>query len=311
MDATNAGSGWKRATPCDASDKSPGGTCHQSWDSTSRWERPLTTFPGSESPRPWIEATADQALLRFAGGAGLWVRHGRQVTVDPAPSPEESGDPSWLLHGWAVTLATLQRGGLSLHAATVRVGDQVIAIAGCRGAGKSTTSMALREAGHELLTDDVTLIELDGARAVTRPFARNVHLMEDSATALGMDFDVLPRLSCGRDKVAFRAEHPPTTPLPLDRIVVLRPDADALRPVLVGVQGRARVRALTQHTSRDGVAEVVLGPRRYFEQLTRLAASTPISVLRRPPGAWTMHEVVGLVEDLCSSTLVHHVPSEP
>lgn len=257
-------------------------------------------LPGSESPRPWIEATADQALLRFTGGAGLWVRHGRQVTVRPGSSPEESGDPSWLLHGWAVTLASLQRGGLSLHAATVRVGDQVIAIAGCRGAGKSTTSMALREAGHELLTDDVTLIEFDGRRALTRPYARNVHLMKDAATALGLDFDVLPRLSGGRDKVSFRAEPPSTTPLPLDRIVVLRPDPDATRPELSEVQGRARVRALTQHTSRDGVAEVVLGPGRYFEQLTRLAASVPISILRRPPREWTMPEVVALVEDLCA-----------
>ena len=37
--------------------------------------------------------------------------------------------------GWAVTLAMLQRGDLSLHAATVRIGDEVVAIAGDRGAG--------------------------------------------------------------------------------------------------------------------------------------------------------------------------------
>jgi hypothetical protein len=90
--------------------------------------------------------------------------------------------------------------------------------------------------------------------------------------------------------------------LPLDRIVVLMPDPDATRPELSEVHGRARVQALTRHTGRDGVAEVVLGPGRYFEQLTRLAASVPISILSRPPQEWTLPEVVGLVEDLCAPT---------
>lgn len=254
-------------------------------------------IPGSQSPRKWIEVTADQALVRFTGGSGLWVRHGRQVTVHPGSSTDDSGDPSWLLHGWAVTLATLQRGGLSLHAATVRVGERVVAIAGRRGAGKSTTSMALREAGHELLIDDVTLLEFEGSLALTRPYPRNVHLMQDAAAALGLEFDALPRLSGGREKVAFRAEHPPTTALALDEIVVLEPRAGVEQPALVQLRGRARVEALTRHTSRDGVADLVLGPDRYFGEVTRLAATVPVSVLRRPLDAWSLPAVVDLIQD--------------
>lgn len=81
------------------------------------------------------------------------------------------------MQGWGVTLANMQRVNLSLHAATVQIGDQTVAIAGRRGAGKSTTSMALRARGHQLLVDDVTLIEFRDGAAWTTPFARNVHLL--------------------------------------------------------------------------------------------------------------------------------------
>ena len=166
----------------------------------------------------------ETAPVTFNGGSGLLVEHGREVTVAWQPDPDlPDADPSWLVQGWAVTLAMLQRGQLSLHAATVQIGDQVVAIAGHRGAGKSTTSMALRKRGHRLLVDDVTLIEFrDGGAWTTLP--RNVHLLSDAAAAVGVDFSALQLLSGGRAKVAFRAEAPDEEPHHIDRIIVLAPN---------------------------------------------------------------------------------------
>ncbi|MCW2791736.1 MAG: Sulfotransferase [Nocardioides sp.] len=252
-------------------------------------------LPGAAKPRPWISVLPDEALLRFQGGAGLWVRGGHHVTVEWEPGPDD-GDPSWLVQGWAVTLATLQRGGLSLHAATVRIGDEVVALAGRRGAGKSTTSMALRRAGHELLVDDVTLVDSSGSDGVhVLPYSRNVHLLPDAAASLGLDFDELPLLAGARRKAAFRPEEPAGDPVRLDRIVVLVTDAGVTEAGLVEVRGQARVAALMRHTDRDGVAPIILGRDRYFEQITRLATAVPVSVLRRPRDAASLAEVVRLV----------------
>ncbi len=68
-------------------------------------------LPDATHPKPWIQVNPTQALVRFAGGAGLLVEDGARVTVQWQPDPEQpDDDPSWLIQGWAVTLAMLQRG---------------------------------------------------------------------------------------------------------------------------------------------------------------------------------------------------------
>ncbi len=252
---------------------------------------------GATRPRKWIQVTPDEVAVHFQGGAALLVRGGNEAVVGWQPDPERpEDDPSWIVQGWAVTLAMLQRGDLSLHAATVEVNGEVVAVAGRRGAGKSTTSMALRKRGHQLLVDDVTLIEFRDHQAWTTPYSRNVHLLPDAASAVGLDFDSLRLLAGGRTKVGFRAEDPSDEPRRIDRIVVLAPSADATAVELSEPRGAQRVAVLMDHTRRDGIAPLVLGHDRYFELLTRLAVAAPIQVLSRPQEEWTLDEVVDAIE---------------
>jgi hypothetical protein len=261
---------------------------------------------GAQRPRPWIQVTPDRAIVRFSGGAALMVADGRRVSVSWRPDPAAPDeDPSWLVQGWAVTLAMLQRGDLSLHAATVRVGSTTVAIAGNRGAGKSTTSMGLRARGHDLLIDDVTLIEFRQGRAWTTPYSRNVHLLADAAASFDLEFDAMPRLAGGRVKVAFRPEDPSEVPHLIDRIIVLDPAPAADGVTIAEARGSQRLAALTAHTRRDGIAPLVLGQQRYFELLAKLADTVPVAIVRRPRGQSTLDEVLDLIEDALE------VPSPP
>lgn len=253
-------------------------------------------LPGAQRPRPWIQVTADQALIKFSGGAGLLVEGGKDVTVQWQPEPGDTSDPSWLIQGWAVTMAMLQRGDLSLHAATLQIGDKVIAVAGHRGAGKSTTSMGLRQRGHKLLIDDVTLIEFRDREAWTTPYSRNVHLLPDAAAAVGLDFEALPLLAGGRNKVAFRAEDPPEEPHKIDHIIVLAPGKSVEEVRVIERRGFSRVTTLTGHTRRDGIAPLVLGHDRYFSLLTKLADSAPVWEINRPKEEWTLDTVLDRIE---------------
>lgn len=267
-------------------------------------------LPGASRPAPWLQVTDREVLVEFGDDTRLRVREGREVTLQLDES--EQGDPSWLLQGWAVTIAALQRGNLSLHAATVRIGDVVVAIAGDRGAGKSTTALGLRNRGHQLLVDDVALVEFRGAEAWMTPYARNVHLLPDAADALGIDFASLLPLALGRDKAAFRAEDPPIDPHRLDHIVVLDPLGHQMRQHLAGgvdpheaseltvaeVRGAARVGFLVEHTVRDGLAPLVLGQARYFALLAQLANGAPVHAVRRPATGWSLPEVLDAIEGL-------------
>lgn len=183
-------------------------------------------LPGADHPLPGVQITQGAMLVRFTHGARILVRDGHEVTVQFDPESDPDGDPSWLLHGWAVPLAAMQRGELTLHAATLRIGEAVVAIAGRPGAGKSTTAVGLNSRGHQLFTDDVALLEFRGDEAWITPFASNIHLLSDAAEALGIDFSALPPLALGRDKAAFRTDEPAIDPLRLDLIVVLDPDRE-------------------------------------------------------------------------------------
>ncbi len=254
-------------------------------------------LPDAARPRPWLQTTANATRVQFDAGNALLVEDGRLVTIQWTEDPEDdSADPSWMVQGWAVTIASLQRGNLSLHASTVRIGDEIVAIAGHQGAGKSTTAMGLRARGHQLLVDDTTVIEFRNDGVWITPYARNVHLLPDAAGAVGVDFDALPLLAGRHGKVAFRAEEPPSDPHRIDRIVVLTKPSHATDVTLSDVRGVDRIPILHHHVSRLGLAPIVLGQPTFFGLLARLADSTTVQLLQRPQDDWTLDQVLDTIE---------------
>jgi hypothetical protein len=71
---------------------------------------------------------------------------------------------------------------------------KIVALTGSIGMGKSTTSAALIQAGHDLLADDVVTMIQDG-KAVPQlvPAFPQVQLCLDAAAAISFaDYDVMP-----------------------------------------------------------------------------------------------------------------------
>ncbi len=263
----------------------------------------------SERVRPWLELTQDRALVTFPGIGRILVEQGRSVTVT-LDDDDPAGTPSWILQGWATTIASMQRGLLSLHAATLEVDHRTVSIAGRRRAGKSTTGMALRRRGHRLLVDDVTIIDPRPTPPVVIPFQRNVHLLRDAADAVGVDFDAMAKLAGGRPKAAFLDEAPPTDPRPLDLIVELSPSEHVGEVSSVEVLGAERAEVLRRHAARDGLAIRILGGPLLFEYVTKLADSVAVHRIVRPAGDWSLDEVADTIESLVR-TLDRIEPAEP
>jgi len=269
-------------------------------------------LPDAKQPWPWLQVTERAVRVDFRNHRALLVEDGTTVTVqwDLAPG-DDPASLSWVIEGWAVTLSALQRGQLTIHASTVAVGEVTVALAGHKGAGKSTTAMGMRSRGHNLLVDDTTVLEFVDGKAWTTPFARNVHLLPDAAAALGVDFDALAGLAGRPDKSSFRPEPADISPRRVDAVVVLAPGDTGTGDTGTGtgagdtgaavtctpVTGATKVPLLRQHVSRHGISEMLLGPTRLFHQLTQLADACDVWLLRRPKGHWNLDDVLDAIEN--------------
>lgn len=244
----------------------------------------------------WVDET--RALVRFGPRRRLLVEGGKVLTLEwPWFEGDESApDVSWVLQGWGVVLAVLQRGELALHASTVRIAGQAVALAGDRGAGKSTTSLALSRRGHSLLVDDTTLVKIGPDGAVVTPYCRNLHILPDTAEMFGIDFASLVMLAGDRQKAVLRPEEPPVEPTALARVIVLEIDDTLASPVCEALEGLTKLEALRTHFSRSGLSRALLGAGREFDLLTQLAGATKVHRIRRPTRPVSVDAVCDLIE---------------
>ena len=124
-----------------------------------------------------------------------------------------------------------------LHASAVEVDGRALVVMGEAGAGKSTLTASLVDAGQPLITEDVSaLTTIDGAPALFRGGSR-IKLWDESVRALRGAADALPLLVPSSQDWHTRyldaaARLPARVVTPIGVILVLERDSDANAPSL-------------------------------------------------------------------------------
>lgn len=169
-----------------------------------------------------ISAAPNDVRGWIPNGGAFHVRDGRTIVIEPAPNADDRALRLGIV-GSLMGVILTQRGRFVLHASTVDIGGHAVAFFGPSGRGKSTLTAAFTRAGHPLVADDITLIDLTNEQQpFVQPGFPRVKLWPDSAAALEHDVDALPLIHPERTKRslqlddAFRAE-----PLPLARCYLL------------------------------------------------------------------------------------------
>ncbi len=139
-----------------------------------------------------------QYLTTSPDEARVLVENGCAVTVEPAPGDDLTDARSVLM---APVQAVLwhQRSLLPLHASVVGVNGRAVALAGPSGAGKSTLAAVLAARGHDVLADDICIIDTAGGADVLAG-TRRLRLWRDALDHLGIAVDGLPRALSRREK---------------------------------------------------------------------------------------------------------------
>jgi hypothetical protein len=241
-------------------------------------------------PAGKLVADRRRAILRIDGIGSFEVEDGSRVRMDLEPGVEPDGVAIWL-HGTVAALLLAQRGRFALHASVVDVGGRAVALAGPRGAGKSTGALRLSQRGHRLVGDDVCPLD-PGPPVTVHPFARSIRVSPETARGLDLDVagarPVVPR----HPKLALPT--PPSAPVPLAAVVVLATGTEA------GVD-TALVRGARSHwLVEENLYRIELlrglWQSEMFAWAGAIAGAVPVHQVTRGGEGWTVDAVADAVE---------------
>ena len=250
----------------------------------------------------WLQRTAmdntsgyngSEVLLDFPRVGRFLVRAGKEILIDPAPASDADEVRAYLL-GTAFGMLCHQRGITPLHASAIDVADGCVAFVGASGAGKSTLVAALAQRGHEIISDDVCFLQLDGKGKVqARPGIERIRLWEDAMYALGYDGPGVEREMHGYNKyfIPVRSPRNPLKLRRLRRVYELHSAPDGAIEV-TRLHGAAAVEVLMQNVYRLGLAERLGYKPRAFMVCAAAARDVPVFRLSRPKHFHALEETV-------------------
>ncbi|HLW97197.1 MAG TPA: hypothetical protein VKR82_01015 [Candidatus Acidoferrales bacterium] len=222
----------------------------------------------------------------YSDGAHFLVdREGREIWAD-WPQDYTLEDAVTYLLGPVIGFVLRLRGIVPLHASAVSIGEQVVALMGGPGAGKSTTAAGFARLGHAVLADDLAALrERDDSFLVQSGYPR-VNVWPDSALALFGSEKPLPNISSTWDKrfvaldqQGMRFER---REMPLAAIYILGPREESLRaPVIAEMEGSSALVNLAANTYVNYLLDQEMREHE-FGVLSRVLSKVPVRFVRPP-----------------------------
>lgn len=237
--------------------------------------------------------SAHEAVLSWNEIGAFVVRNGNEIVISPAPNVEDQLLRTFLL-GPVLAVLLRQRGFLVLHASAVTTDRHVLLFMGGSGWGKSTMAAALCDQGYQLLSDDVTAIDMTTGLPTVIPGYPQIKLWPDSARALGRDPELLPKLHIGGDKRVCRNGFTFCDgPLPLARAYVLS-EGSSLQ--ITDLEPQTALVELVRHSSRVRELHTHCAPA-HLRQCATLVNSVPLSRLTAPRSFSALSTVVSTLAE--------------
>jgi hypothetical protein len=267
---------------------------------TSVRVRPSSFFPGDG--KFTVSEFADRRFfqLTFSDGTGFLMDHAATL-IWGEPGPGLSYDDLFVyLLGPVLGFALRQRGTVTLHASSLSIQGNAIALVGEAEAGKSTTAAALALRGWPVLGEDVCALAGSEGQYQVLPGYPRVCLWPDSVNFLFSSPDALPLMVSGWEKRFLsldgsRAQFA-TNPAPLAATFLLAErSAQHSAPSIEPISQRAALLRLVRNTYMNWYLD-----RRQraeeFEVLTRLVASIPCFTVIPSSDPARLSALAGLIE---------------
>lgn len=254
-------------------------------------------LPGSSAFGLWSEHVGTRCLFRIDDVGRFLIADGRSITIEPyGPSETSHGseaamfDVRLYLLGSALAALLHQRNLLPLHVSAVLSEKGVWAFTGPSGAGKSTLAGWLSQgAGFPLISDDVSVVDMQNGAAQLYPGPRKLKLWDDAVDFLNLEKRrLIQDLSNTPKFQLFLPDDVPETEYGLTGLILLERGAPGQRSELIPVTGIDRFRVCCKAVYRHYMAPWFRSKADYVQDVFRLAESIQVYRLRRP---WSLEQL--------------------
>lgn len=110
----------------------------------------------------------ERFMFRIPGTAIYAVREGKEIEVSIFPGADPDTVRLFVL-GTCMGVLLLQRRIFPIHGSAVVIGGRAYAFVGESGTGKSTLAAAFRQAGYQMVSDDVIAVKAMASAAIVYP----------------------------------------------------------------------------------------------------------------------------------------------
>lgn len=236
--------------------------------------------------------------LRWKGLCEFLVStDGRQIAYLPSKGIPHETFQTYLI-SQALSFSLLKLGMEPLHATTVVVKEQAIALLGNSGDGKSSLGAAFLQAGHKILTDDLLVIKEDesGKGFLAFPGPPRIKLFPNTSQCLfGTQVMGIPMNQRTKKQIIpLNSSQYSQSPTPLRAIYILRRPSKPHAIKGVTTRRLPSHRAML-HLISNTFNHMVVNPgrlTRQFHQAGQLASTLPVKSLSYPRNLKRLPEVL-------------------
>lgn len=243
-----------------------------------------------------FQASPGQFLLFVDNIAGYYTEGGHTITIQPDPGSNQA-DVRLFLLGSAFGALIHQRGMLPMHGSSLLIHKKAYIFSGISGAGKSTLAAGLIQRGHELLSDDISVVALsENGLPVVYAGYPGVRLWADSLMKLGMDPENYTRVRSKLNKHHMHVQDQfHSESVNLGGVYVLQTkNSEGL--VLEELRGVEKFNVLKNNTYRLNFIRGLKNSEAHFRHISALASHCRIKKITRSSKSFSLDELLDAVE---------------
>ncbi len=241
--------------------------------------------------------TNESMWFHIADVATYWIQNGEKVTIELCEGADIQMAKQYLL-GSCLGMIMLQRNMIAIHGGTIVFNGSGIIFTGERGAGKSTITSALREAGYPFVADDVSSVDVSSPHMIHPGFPQQ-KLCKDAAIALGYELDQYKTLMGDTQMKYLIPVHDSFVyeQVPLKAIVELQEDNQIHGIEVERLAGQERLMTIYRNIYRIEMKQIAGVDPDYFKKCVAIVKDVPVYRIKRQKGVMTVDQQIAWLEE--------------